>query len=727
MSGAVSTQETHPGVDPRYRPTRLEANWQEAWRRRRAFATPPPGDGRTPAYVIADCTVALGSQELSQIRRYVMADAYARFLRARGQAVLFSMGLDAFGEIPEKESMRAGVSTTEWARRYYRRTRERLQALGCSCDWERTFLSSEPELFRWTQWLFLLLLEHNCIHRRGSDWLMRIAAPPDQDATPAALAGWDETATALQEQAVGHIDGVELEASTFSTGALTVFTPHAHAITGARFVAISPAHPNIERWTVDANLTEKVAAMHELGWREDDTATEQIPIVVTEDLAMIGGVAGMLPIVISPCVDARFGPTAVLGVPELDPVDQAIAARLPAPAGTAWTVSGSTATRPAVRHRDRDVVVSCTRAWGTPIPVVHCPQCGQVPVPVAELPVLPADDPHGSVEDTARTEQDDSGQDDFHRCTCPTCNGVARRDTATIDNRLDRMWLWMASCMPAERRAGAFAYDEEYARWLPAGQLITDTDMVAGVFERRMLAGVLQDLDKLPPLTGREPFCKVLTHGGIGLERDSSLLEPRAETPDLDALLERFGADAVRLTILYAASPAREFRWSEERVRHCHDLLQGLYDYARPRLERRSGHPERPRDPTDIDVADPLRRRLAYWCAVACEKLTVNLEELQLQRAAHNAIRLMTRIRDFESRAERQHGRLDQADREALAAALLLLARLLAPLTPHLAEELWSLSATASDINEGGWPDFSRPRPPGSPAAQIAAQMSAAA
>ena len=277
------------------------------------------------------------------------------------------MGLAAFGEIPERESMRAGVSPGEWARGYYRGMRERLETLGCSCDWERAFLSSEPELFRWTQWLFLTLLERDRIYRRGSEWLMRIAAPTDEESTPATPVGWDETAVALQEQAIGRIDGVELEASTFSTGALTVFTPHVHAVADARFVAISPAHPDIKRWTVDSDLTEKVAAMHglawqegnrgwqegNLAWEEGNTTTEQIPMVLTEDLAMIGGVAGMLPIVISPCVDARFGPTAVLGVPELDPVDHAIAARLPAPAGTAWTVSGSAAAQPAVRYRVR--------------------------------------------------------------------------------------------------------------------------------------------------------------------------------------------------------------------------------------------------------------------------------------------------------------------------------------------------------------------------------------
>lgn len=707
VSGSIFMQEAQPGEDLPYLPPHLEAHWREVWGRGHTFATPRTSDERTPAYVYADCTVALGAQELGQIRRYVIADACARFLRAQGRAVLFSMALDAFGEITERESIRAGVSPQDWARCYYGRTRQRLETLGCSCDWERACLSSEPGLVRWTQWLFLTLLEGDCIYRRGSEWLMRIGPPSDEDATPGALAGWDETAMALQHEAIGRVAGVEVEANTFSTGALTVFTPHVHAIADARFVAISPAHPDIGRWNVDPNLAEKVAAIRGLGWQDDDVIAGKIPMVVTEDLAMIGGVAGMLPIVISPLVDARFGATAVLGLPDLDPVDHAIAVGLPAPAGAAWTVPGSREpARPAVRYRARDVVISRAHAWGTPIPVIHCPGCGQLPVALAELPVLLANDLHSPIEDCPRNERDD-----FYRCACPKCGGVAGRDTATIDRRLDRMWLWMASCMPAERRAGVLAYDEEYTRWLPAHQIIVDADIAAGMFERRMLAGTLQDLGKLPRLANREPFCKVLTHGGVSLECDASR-ELSARTPDIDALLTRFGADAVRLAMLYASSPGHEFRWSEERVLYCHGLLQGLYDYARPRLERSPGYPERAPDPTDIDTSDPLRRRLACWCAIACEKLTINLEELQLQRAAHNAIRLMARIRDFEHRVQQQRGELGPADHEALAAALLLMARLMAPLTPYLAEELWSNTSTVV-IGEVSWPDFSRPYAPG--------------
>jgi leucyl-tRNA synthetase len=176
---------------------------------------------------------------------------------------------------------------------------------------------------------------------------------------------------------------------------------------------------------------------------------------------------------------------------------------------------------------------------------------------------------------------------------------------------------------------------------------------------------------------------------------------------DLDELIARVGGDTVRLAMLRAASPGRAFRWNEQPLRHCRRFLQTLYDYAEPRLRewaRLSDHtPE-----ASIDTSERMRRRLAHWCAVACEKVTVQLEGLQMQRAAHNVMLLLTRIQDFESRVL-ERGEIDALDREAIVAALLLLVRLLAPLAPHVAEELWSAAGNTAFVCDAGWPTPSRP------------------
>src|SRR5262249_14223065 len=142
-----------------YEPGPIESRWQAAWAQSRTFAVPSPEDEREPAYVFAGCPFTSGDAHMGHIRSYTIADAYARFLRARGRAVLFSLGFDSFGLPAELEALRRDVSPQEWVRRCCERMRGQFEALGYSCDWERTFVSSEPEHYHWTQWLFLAMLE----------------------------------------------------------------------------------------------------------------------------------------------------------------------------------------------------------------------------------------------------------------------------------------------------------------------------------------------------------------------------------------------------------------------------------------------------------------------------------------------------------------------------------------------------------------------------------------
>lgn len=649
-----------------------------------------------PAYVLADFPVAVAGQQLSQLRGYAIADASARFLRAQGHDVLFSLGFDSFTGPVEAESARMGLTPREWTDRCYEQTRVRLEELGCSCDWERAFMSSQPECYRWSQWLFLKLLEQGVIQRRGERWTMRLA--PDADELD-SLPGWDEAATAQQRETLGLVEGVEIQASTFGAGELVVFTPHVDAIAEATFVAISPAHPDVARWTTDAEIAQAVAAIDEHQSQEDEQAPETAPMVLTEQMAIVPGVAGMLPMVVTPLVDRRFGATAVLGIPERDPLDRAFAARLPAPAGAAWkTSSGQAATRPAARLRARDVAVSRPQAWGTPVPIVDCPSCGLVPVGLDELPVP-------LVDESPANGGAGPGEHDPRGRTCPSCGGPAALERSTIDPLLDRMWMWMAICVPPEDRSSAMADHPEFARWLPVHQAICDVHASADAFARRTLAQMLQDVGELPQLERREPFARVLAYGGAAAAdnaAEDAAVDP-GDRPELDLLLAHASGDAVRLALLYTASRGRALRWNDGQLRCCERFLARLRDYAEPRLSQEAAAGESFGQPR-IDTSDPLRRRLACWCATACQRITANLDDLQPQPAVHDCIRLLARIEDFESRALERRGELDAHDHQAIAAALSTLARLLAPLAPHVAQELWSAAGNSAEVTAGGWP-----------------------
>jgi len=226
--------------------------------------------------------------------------------------------------------------------------------------------------------------------------------------------------------------------------------------------------------------------------------------------------------------------------------------------------------------------------------------------------------------------------------------------------------------------------DPEYARWLPAEQVVFGADGTERTFERRLFAEILPELTGLAALPNGEPFIRALMH-------------ERVEAPqsfDLDELIARAGPDAVRLALLHGASPARAFRLDEQALRPGERFLERLHAYAEERLRAWAANPGADAAQAQIDSARKLRRRLAHWCEVARVKVTAQLEALELQHATHNAMLLLTRIQDFEARTA-EHGELDELDREAVVAALLVLATLLAPLAPRAAEELQSAAAGA--------------------------------
>jgi leucyl-tRNA synthetase len=262
--------------------------------------------------------------------------------------------------------------------------------------------------------------------------------------------------------------------------------------------------------------------------------------------------------------------------------------------------------------------------------------------------------------------------------------------------------MWMPICVPAEDRVSSMFSHAEYQRWLPAKQIVWGADAGGYMFDQRLIGKVLQDLHALPELEQREPFANALMHQMIRLD-GRKMSKHLGNVVDPNELVTRVGADTVRLAVLHAASPGRIFNWNDQPIRYCQIFLEKLWAYAEPRLREWSAGPEVP-ELEQIDLSDKLRRRLASWCRVGLEKTTVEFERLEMQRVAHNTMLLLTRIQDFEQRALAQRGELGEADRQAIVVALLVLVRMLAPLVPHIAEELWSLGGQQSMVSQAPWP-----------------------
>jgi leucyl-tRNA synthetase len=717
---------------PTYDAAEIEAARQAAWTERGDFETRTPGAGQRAVYVKPSSPFTSGNLHMGHVRDYSIGDAYARFRRARGDAVLFGFGFDAFGLPAEMAAIERGIRPSDWVERCGERMLAQMRRLGYSFDYGRAFYSSDEAQYRWSQWLFLTLLEAGMVYRddatvdwcdtcqttlaalqvedgrcwrchnpvrliRRPTWFLRVTPYLEEnDRNLQRLEHWDELSLKTQRYILGRSDGVEVDLEAGDGGPLTAFTPHAEAVAAASFVLLSPRHPEIERWAADPAVAAQLDELRSGGWERSARDAGAVPLVDTATVVS-GPTGAELPVLVSPIVDARYGPTASLGIPAVDEADAAIAARIgrePAPAAdSTGAVEGS---RPARRYRASDFSISRQRYWGTPIPVVHCEACGVVPVAGEQLPVrLPRDvEPTGEGNPLAE-------RSDFLETSCPRCGGTAQRETDTLDCHFDALWLWVPAAVPPEARPTEMFSHPDLERWLPSERLVAGNDSGSFVFDQRVVTKALRDIGPFSFLPDGEPFAGCLFHEMVVAD-GRKMSKHLGNVVDPDQLVAEHGADTVRLAILYAAGPAKALNWNEGALRFASRFLRNLWDYAQERLAAAAQASADEEAAADTAF---LRERLGKWCDNGVGRITADLEELQMHKAVRNVTRLLERIQDFEKRVVKRRGQLDREDYAALLEALALLARVLCPFAPHTGEAL--LIA----LGEGDGPELGAPWP----------------
>jgi leucyl-tRNA synthetase len=747
------------GTQPSYDPHTIEARRQAAWRERDAFRTPAIVEEKPHLYIKPSAPFTSGNIHIGHVRSYSIGDAYARFHRARGEAVLFAFGFDAFGLPAELGAIAGGEPPSEWVSRCAAHMTGQLDRLGFSFDWERTFLSSDPIQYRWSQWLFLTLLEAGLVYRgtgnvdwcdtcqttlatiqvenglcwrchnpvrliQRPQWNLKVSAYVEEnDRRLSELENWDENSLASQRFVLGRVDGVEVDLPAPDDSTLTVFTPHADALELARFVLISPKHPEIDHWASDPDVRARLEELRSGGLERSSRDADAIPLIDTGRSVGAPTGDGVLPVLISPVVDGRFGETAVFGIPAHDRTDSVIAERLFGPRDGDGTAGEPAAdppgahaplanSRPTVRYKADDFSISRQRSWGTPIPIVYCEQCGAVPVPKEQLPVLlPLDiTPTGTGNPLAESAE-------FVETTCPRCGGPARRETDTLDCHFDALWLWIPVCVPAGARGETLEEIlalPDLRHWLPCKRVVAGSDSGNFVFDQRIVTKALRDIGPLAFLADGEPFAGCLFHEMV-ISDGRKMSKHLGNVVDPDALVERYGADTVRMAVLYAARPQRSLNWSDSAVLRCHRFLTQVWDYSHLKLAEAAADADAASpngvsaaDEPERDTTEHLRLKLSsQWCETAVEKITEDMEKLEMHSAVRNVMRLFDRIKDFDKRVVAREGRLSRANLDAVIVALGLLAQTLGPFAPHLAEELWiALGHDGSDA-QTPWPALS--------------------
>ncbi|MDD4951066.1 MAG: leucine--tRNA ligase [Desulfovibrionaceae bacterium] len=574
-------------------------------------------------------------------------------------------------------------------------------------------------------------------------WFLRITAYADEllERLEDMRRGWPERVLAMQGNWIGKSWGAELGFMVKgSDERIDVFTTRPDTLFGATFMSLAAEHPMVERLIKDSPRAAEVRAFARRvsnmdrikrsaedlekegvftgAWCLNPVTGEDMPIYVANFVLMGYGTGAVMAV---PAHDQRdFEFAAKYGLPVravINPPDLAAQGRTldPADMTEAYVGPGLLVNsgpfdgrdnqaakkdiverleaeglgRTAVNYRLRDWNISRQRFWGAPIPVVYCERCGLVPVREQDLPVVLPED--------ARVREDGRSPlpllDEFVNTECPRCQGPARRETDTMDTFMESSWYFSRY---TDSRLDSAAFDPvALAYWMPVDQYIGGIEhAILHLLYSRFFTKALRDLGYLE---FDEPFDNLLTQGMV-LKDGAKMSKSKGNVVDPGAMIEKYGADATRLFILFASPPEKDLEWSDQGIEGAHRFLGRLWRLA----EEFEG------------LLEPVPA-----CAPAAGDLGPKARELR--RKEHDTVRRVTRdiensfqfntaiaaVMELVNEIYRlKDGLKDEAQGvRVLSSAMATALTVLSPVAPHICEEIWEASGHAGHLSEAAWPE----------------------
>ncbi len=702
----------------KYEPQKIEPKWQEVWEAERAFYVSNPEPGAEPEqkfYMLEMLPYPSGTLHMGHVLNYTLGDVVTHFRRRNGWMVLRPMGFDSFGLPAENAAIREGGHPREIIERNIEHIRGEMRTLGWAIDWDREASAHEPEYYRWTQWTFLKFFEAGLAYRKEApvnwcphdqtvvaneyvidgkcercgteviaknmeQWFFKITAFADQLLEDLALIDWPERTKTIQRNWIGRSDGAEVlfRVEELDTD-IPVFTTRADTLFGATFFVVAPEHPLVGRLANDEvrEYVQKAGArsVAERQTKDKDGVFtghyvvnpvngERIPVWVADYVLMDYGTGAIMAVPAHDERDREFAERYDLPIrPVIDDESQALVdsaefSGLPADEGRRKIVEWLRAQgrgAPAISYRLRDWSFSRQRYWGCPIPIVYCEDDGAVPVPEDELPVILPE-----VEDyRPKGKPPLASNEEWMNVPCPRCGKPARREADTMDTFVDSSWYFLRYCDPHNDQA---AWDRRIVDyWMPIDQYIGGIDHATGhLLYSRFFIKALNDFG----LVGiREPFQR-LFHQGWVRQGGTKMSKSKGNVTGPDQLVEMYGADAVRLYILFMGPADQDMEWTEEGVEGISRFLRRLWRIVNevaesaPAGEAGSTELGRAAHRTIARVTDDIGRRFVFNTPIAAVMELVN----ELGRSSE-----------------------DPAARFAAETAVTLIQ----PYAPHIAEELW--------------------------------------
>ena len=724
---------------------KIEPKWQKKWAEQEIFKA-VDGSEKPKFYGLVEFPYPSGAgMHVGHIKAYSSIEVIARKRRMEGYNVLFPIGFDAFGLPTENYAIKTSTHPRIITDKNIHRFSEQLKSVGFSFDWSRVIDTTDPDFYKWTQWIFLKMFEkglvfrdktlvnycpsckvvlsnedsqggkcdicHSDVVQRSKDvWYLRITQYADK-----LLEGLDtvDYPANIKQQQVNWIGKSTGAFVNFQVDGLDeqlrIYTTRPDTLYGVTFMVIAPEHPLIDQYKDQIKNFGEIQAYRDVCAKK--TEFERTQLVKEKTGACIDGLTAVnpvngkkIPIFIADYVMMGYGTGAIMAVPAHDQRDYDFAKKFGIDIiqvikggdieQEAYTGDGEMINseflngytnkkdsikrmleelekrgigEAGVQYKMKDWAFNRQRYWGEPIPIVHCPTCGDVAVPFEELPLRLPD-----VEDFQPGEDGQSPLakiDSFVNCKCPKCGGAAKRETDTMPQWAGSSWYFLRYIDP--HNDDEFAAMDKLNYWMPVDWYNGGMEHVTRhMIYSRFWHHFLYDLGVV---NTPEPYAKRSAQGMILGADGDKMSKSKGNVVDPLDIVKEYGADTLRTYVLFMGDYGAAAPWNDSSVKGCKRFL-----------ERVAGL-------TDIMTDAPADPDMEVKFHKAIKKVTADIEAMKFNTAIAC---LMTLINDIYT-----VGTISRDD-------LVIFIKLLCPFAPHLCEEMWESIGGEGFLSLSEWPKY---------------------
>jgi leucyl-tRNA synthetase len=758
--------EAKQNISPSYPFKTVDPKWREFWELTEFHQT-DLSKSDNKLYSLVMYSYPSGDKlHVGHSYAFALPDTWTRKKRMEGYNTFEPMGYDSFGLPAENYAIKTGIHPVVSIAENIKYIRKQLKEMGAMLDWSRELATSDPRYYKWTQWLFLKFFEKGMAVRKMApvnwcpscntvlaneqvvdglcercdteivkknlkQWFFKITEYAERLLEGLDKIDWPERTKTMQRNWIGRSEGTEIIFTEEKTGEkIPVFTTRADTLFGVSYMVLAPEHPLVDKITTPdhkKSVDDYIRQAGRLSEIDRQSTVKEKTGIFTGSYCINPINGAKVPIWIADYVLVSYGTGAVMAVPGHDQRDWEFATKFRldileviGPIGDAKSdlnkgafeeygvmvysgefdgldsIDGMKKVTEKLQSMDagdfrityklRDWLISRQRYWGAPIPIIHCEKCGEVAVPYDQLPVLLPE-----IDDFMPTGDGRSPlakSEEFVNVECPGCGGKARRETETMDTFVDSSWYFLRYLDPNYEKG---PWDPDLAqKWLPVDMYIGGAEhAVMHLMYARFFCMYLYDC-KL--LHFDEPFLK-LRHQGTLTRNGAKISKSRGNVVNPDEFIGLYGSDTFRVYLMFMGAYDQGGDWDDSGIIGIARFLNRVYRLVDKRSGQLSKYLET--DYGNIKHKDPS---LDYRLNLTIKRVSEDIESLEFNTAVAALMELVNDLyKDDEESAER-------SDLFYFSVKSLIL--LIAPMAPHLGEELWEMAGGKPSVFNQRWPEF---------------------